>query len=180
MPIVRTVSNKAESMIMPAKSSLISDAIQSQLPDGYSIRKLQLEDYDKGLLSNLAQLSTVGDASKAAFEEMFNYMQAHSDTYYPMVVEELATGNIVGSGTVFIERKFLHGCGKAAHIEDVVVSSSMRGKSLGKHIIETLKNISKESGCYKVILDCAEHNVAFYEKCGFSMKGSQMACYFDH
>lgn len=34
--------------------------------------------------------------------------------------------------------------------------------------------MSKESGCYKLILDCAEHNVAFYEKCGLTRKEIQM------
>ncbi len=34
--------------------------------------------------------------------------------------------------------------------------------------------VCKERGCYKVILDCAEHNVAFYEKCGLTKKEVQM------
>ena len=29
-------------------------------------------------------------------------------------------------------------------------------------------------GCYKVILDCAEANVVFYEKCGLTRKEIQM------
>lgn len=33
---------------------------------------------------------------------------------------------------------------------------------------------AKEAGCYKVILDCAENNVAFYEKCGLTRKEVQM------
>ena len=33
--------------------------------------------------------------------------------------------------------------------------------------------------CYKVILDCEDHNQKFYEKCGFHRKGVEMACYRD-
>ena len=33
---------------------------------------------------------------------------------------------------------------------------------------------AKEAGCYKVILDCAEANAAFYEKCGLTRKEVQM------
>ena len=34
--------------------------------------------------------------------------------------------------------------------------------------------VSQSQGCYKVILDCAEHNVDFYGKCGLSKKEVQM------
>ena len=45
-------------------------------------------------------------------------------------------------------------------------------------IIDQLKHLAKRSGCYKVILDCAEKNVGFYEKLGFVKKEIQMALYF--
>ncbi|TPX44194.1 hypothetical protein SeLEV6574_g04644 [Synchytrium endobioticum] len=162
--------------------SLLSRNINCQLPQGYAIRPLSIHDYDHGFIQTLSQLSTTGDLTKVAFQEMYQYMKGHNDTYFPIVVVEASTENIVGevSGEVFLERKFLHSCGKAAHIEDIVVNSSMRGKSLGKYIIEQLKHIAKETGCYKVILDCAQHNVGFYEKTGFTIKGNQMAYYFDH
>ena len=32
----------------------------------------------------------------------------------------------------------------------------------------------QEAGCYKVILDCSEENVPFYEKCGLTKKEVQM------
>ena len=46
-------------------------------------------------------------------------------------------------------------------------------------MIEYLVNKSEKLGCYKVILDCDEKNVGFYEKCKFEKKGVQMANYFD-
>ena len=33
---------------------------------------------------------------------------------------------------------------------------------------------AREAGCYKVILDCSDSNVKFYEKCGFQKKEVQM------
>ena len=36
--------------------------------------------------------------------------------------------------------------------------------NLGLRIISTLKNIAEINRCYKVILDCEEKNVGFYEK----------------
>jgi GNAT superfamily N-acetyltransferase len=45
---------------------------------------------------------------------------------------------------------------------------------LSLRLIEELTRVCHERGCYKVILDCAEHNVAFYEKCGLTRKEIQM------
>lgn len=63
------------------------------------------------------------------------------------------------------------------HIEDIAVSADQQGKKLGLRIIETLKAIGQQVGCYKVILDCSEKNVPFYEKCGFERKGVEMGWY---
>ena len=41
-------------------------------------------------------------------------------------------------------------------------------------VIEALMDFSSAAGCYKVILDCGESNVAFYEKCGLTRKEVQM------
>jgi glucosamine-phosphate N-acetyltransferase len=48
---------------------------------------------------------------------------------------------------------------------------------LGYWIIETLKHIGAMAGCYKIILDCSEKNVQFYEKCGFKKKEVEMVWY---
>lgn len=42
------------------------------------------------------------------------------------------TNLIVGSASLLIERKFIHNCALAGHIEDVVVRDSERGKNFGK------------------------------------------------
>jgi hypothetical protein len=44
--------------------------------------------------------------------------------------------------------------------------------NLGKLIIEALTFIGKRTGCYKIILDCSDKNVPFYQKCGFTQKVS--------
>ena len=46
-------------------------------------------------------------------------------------------------------------------------------------IVQTLSNLAKASGCYKVCLDCKESNVGFYEKAGFQRRELQMAQYFE-
>ena len=85
------------------------------------------------------------------------------------------TKKVVGSITVLIEEKLIHNFGKVAHIEDVVVDESMRGFGLGKKLLEIAENECFE--CYKIILDCSNENVKFYEKCGYEWKGNEMARY---
>lgn len=100
------------------------------------------------------------------------------DTYKQYVVVDTLENKIVGAGTLVMEKKFLRECGVAGHIEDVVVSQACRGQSLGKLIVKSLVEEGKRMGCYKVILDCSEKNVSFYERCGFTRKEVQMALYF--
>ena len=94
-----------------------------------------------------------------------------------MVIEDPSSSKVIGTASCLAERKFIRGGGKAAHIEDVVVDSGYRGLKLGIKLIEALMLAAKEMGCYKVILDCAESNVKFYEKCGLTRKEVQMVRY---
>lgn len=112
--------------------------------------------------------------------------------YFPIVVVSKANDQVVGTGTVFMEKKFLRGLSTVGHIEDIAVDKSQQGKKLGFRIIQTLTAISEGLGAYKTILNCSDHNTrksirskaegpfveslctAFYEKCGFSKKENEM------
>ncbi len=58
------------------------------------------------------------------------------------------------------------------------MDAAARGRRLGARLIEAAADAAKAAGCYKVILDCSESNVAFYEKCGLTRKEVQMVRYF--
>lgn len=106
-------------------------------------------------------------------------MASRPEEYYIIVIQDLSTGKIVGSGSIFLERKFIHDCGLVGHIEDIVTDESVRGKGLGKLIINTLIDFAKKNGAYKVLLSSLEKNVPFYEKCGLSPKSVSLALYLD-
>jgi glucosamine-phosphate N-acetyltransferase len=151
------------------------------LTENVHLRLLSAKDLTDGsFLQVLGELTTVGEPDSLALLERYNYLAARKDTYFPYVVITAdATGEvIIGTATLFIERKFIHGCGLVGHIEDVVVSSKARGGGYGKLILKCLLDVAKHAGCYKVILDCDESNVPFYEKCGLVKKGVQMALYY--
>ena len=51
-----------------------------------------------------------------------------SKTYFIIVIEDFETGKIVGSGTIFLQLKFIRNSGTSGHIEDIVVNGDYRGK----------------------------------------------------
>lgn len=86
----------------------------------------------------------------------------------------LQENKIVGTASYFVELKFLHNGGKVMHIEDVVVNDEYKSLGIGKKLILYLTGLAKNAKCYKIILDCSEKNVGFYEKCGFKRRELQM------
>ncbi|KAJ1883037.1 Glucosamine-phosphate N-acetyltransferase-like protein [Coemansia sp. RSA 1722] len=157
-------------------SSILGSSVSSMVPEGHILRPLELTDYRKGFADCLANLTIVGDVTEQMFGETFEDMQ-RTGNYLIVVIEDLASQKIVASGSLIIEQKFLRGCGRVGHIEDIVVAKGQQGKRFGFTIIKQLLELADATGCYKSILDCSPDNVLFYEKCGLENKGIQMAVY---
>lgn len=83
---------------------LISPAVLSALPERYTMRPLRCADFNNGILDVLRVLTTVGEISEAAWVERYEWMAKKEDEYYILVVCD-GEGKIVGTGTVFVERK---------------------------------------------------------------------------
>ncbi|KAG1049299.1 hypothetical protein G6F46_006542 [Rhizopus delemar] len=158
----------------------ISSEVQSQLHEGYKLHPLRSKDYYRGYLQVLSVLTEVGHHTTETWNTQFQYMKKHNDTYYTVTITDEEHDRIAATGTILIEHKFVHKNGIVGHIEDIAVDSSHQGKKLGLRIIEALKFIAQQTGCYKVILDCSTKNIPFYEKCGFAPKENQMAWYIPY
>jgi glucosamine-phosphate N-acetyltransferase len=144
----------------------------------FRLRNLEPKDFGRNFLDLLSQLTTVSKLSQGWCEQRLAMMR--DDALQEMVVvEDLDNGHLCAAGTMVIENKFIHECGRIGHLEDVVVHAGLRAKGLGKRVVERAVEIAKGHGCYKVLVDCAEKNVAFYEKCGFKRNCVQMCRYFD-
>jgi len=151
---------------------------KENLQDSHLVaRPLHITDYDKGYCQLLGQLTEIGDITKAKFVERFRDFQMARDAYFIVVIEDTSIGKIISAASLVIEKKVIRGAAKCGHIEDVVVDSTYRGKQLGKRVIDQLVHVGSLLGCYKIILDCSEKNVEFYNKCGFTKKEVQMAMY---
>lgn len=83
-------------------------------------------------------------------------------------------GNVVGVASIIVINKLLRGGNRVGQIEDVAVSRFAGSRGIGRMLIEKLVEIGVEKGCYKVVLNCSEDVVGFYEKCGFYVKELQM------
>ena len=139
-------------------------------------RLLQQGDLQKGFLELLSQLTTVGSISASDYAKRFGEL-LNNPNHRIYVLEQ--GKKIVSCATLFLEPKFIHDCGFVGHVEDVVVDKACRGQRLGKKIIEFLTSEAERLGCYKILLDCSDKNVGFYEKCEYLRKGAYMAKYLN-
>jgi glucosamine-phosphate N-acetyltransferase len=134
----------------------------------FIIREIQQADLEKGFfqtLSNLAILGKIRDdleQAKKILQEIKSY-----PLYKIFVAVKNDDTEIIGSITLLIEQKFIHDGGKSGHIEDVVTRKGYEGKGVGSALVSAALAFAREKNCYKVILDCSEKNVQFYEKIGF-------------
>lgn len=90
-----------------------------------------------------------------------------------------AHGKIVSTATLVIVDKFIHNGGVMALIEDVATSPNSRGKGYASILVQELVNRARLFDCYKVILNCNDNLVAFYENNGFKRDGSLMRIDFN-
>jgi glucosamine-phosphate N-acetyltransferase len=167
--------------------------------ENYNIRPILSSDYSSQYLSLLEQDFSIRP-NTISLDEFTNYVNKLQDYHQIFVIDTSpymadcetceVTYNkkqndtqiartIVGSVTIFIETKLIHNFGKVAHIEDVIVDNTCRGRGLGKMLVQKCIDYAKIHDCYKIILNCSDENIPFYEKCGFSKKENEMALYFN-
>ncbi|KAJ5101096.1 Glucosamine 6-phosphate N-acetyltransferase [Penicillium angulare] len=170
-----TSLDSTDGPLFPA--SLISPEVITELPTDYTIRPLRRSDYSRGYLDVLRVLTTVGEISEEQWDKRFDWIASRNDEYYMLVVCD-GDDRVVGTGSLIVERKFIHSLGMVGHIEDIAVEKGQQGKKLGLRIIQALDFVAEQVGCYKTILDCSEANEGFYVKCGFKRAGLEMAHYY--
>jgi glucosamine-phosphate N-acetyltransferase len=131
-------------------------------------REIITDDYYNGYMDLLFEFSNY--KKEISFEEFTAYINNRENIRIYVVLDE---NRIIGAGTLFKLDK-LHNK-SVGQIEDVIITESFRGIGIGKKIIDKLVEIGlNEMQCYKVVLNCLDKNIGFYEKCGFQMVGAQM------
>jgi glucosamine-phosphate N-acetyltransferase len=134
----------------------------------FIIREIQQADLEKGFFQTLSNLSVLGrirddiEHAEKILQEIKSY-----PLYKIFVAVKNDDTEIIGSITLLIEQKFIHDGGKSGLIEDVVTRREYEGMGVGSALVSAALAFAKEKNCYKVILNCSEKNVPFYEKIGF-------------
>ena len=80
-------------------------------------------DYQKGFPKVLSRLTKGVDYDQIDFLSRFDSIYPREKDSYFIVVAEMK-GEIVASGTLMIEKKFIRDAGTCGHVEDIVVAES--------------------------------------------------------
>lgn len=142
-----------------------------------NIRELQSEDFNKGYLDLVCQLSdTIPHKSNDFFDSIMNTI-INNNKHHIYVVEDTITQKVIATVTLLVEPKFIHNGMNVGHIEDVVVAKTHRNHRLGTVLLRYVNTWMRDFNCYKFILDCDQCLEEFYNKNGYVKKNIQMALY---
>lgn len=153
------------------------------------IRKLEIEDLDNSelvrsillTLMNLDRTVFIGGDMENNACEVLLAMLKKPEVYSIFIAldRDCPSHGILGLTALLIEQKLIHNGGKVGHIEDVVTRRGWEGWGIGRAVVAGALEEAKKQGCYKVILNCHEYNVPFYEKLDFRRYDIGMRIDFD-
>lgn len=133
------------------------------------VRQMFATDLQRGFLECLGAFSPLQMTEDEAIAVFQHRLRARISTFVA-----LESGRVIGTAALYLEPKFLHDGGLVGHIEDVAVHPDLQGRGIGGMIVGHLIAICREHGCYKVILDCSESLIPYYEKLGFRVWAHSM------
>tara|TARA_B100000161_G_C33240601_1_gene276845 strand:- start:46 stop:513 length:468 start_codon:yes stop_codon:yes gene_type:complete len=128
------------------------------------VDKLTEKDIIKYLsvLNDLTNVYNDDDELKFLIRNFKDYVNSLLPNMHIYIM--MKNNDIIGSGSLVVENKIIHGFGKVGHIEDVVIEKSQQNKCYGKMLLNHLIKKGKEFNCYKVVLNCDDDKIGFYEK----------------
>ena len=118
-------------------------------------------DLQAGFLETLASLADPALTPQEALVIFQNRLRAGHRTYVARIEQR-----VVGTGTLLVEKKFIHRGGLVAHIEDVAVHKDHQRKGIGAALVKHLTAEAKKLGCCRIVLDCGESVVPFFGRLG--------------
>ena len=138
----------------------------------YVIQELKEDDFKNYMKLMFEFTNYTYKISYETFCQKLNKMKTNNFNKI-ILLYSFDKNELIGCGTI-IKLEKLHN-NPIGQIEDVIISEKYRGLGLGKKIIEELVKIGiNEFKCYKIILNCLDKNILFYEKCDFTITGVQM------
>ena len=93
-------------------------------------RQLNIHDYNQFMI--LINEFRKTEFSLTQFKEILD-----NEKYLGIYILE-ENNNLVGSGTILFEKKFIHNISLYGHIEDIIIKKEYRKKGIGKLLINNL------------------------------------------
>ena len=116
--------------------------------DIITLRSASVGDKEKiyEMLSDLEE----APLNKEEFNTVFTHNLADPNVYY-LVAYNGST--VVGFASLHIQQ-LLHHTGKAAELQEMYVTSTLRGQGIGKKLIEELKSVANKNKCKVFEVTC--------------------------
>lgn len=118
-------------------------------------------DLQAGFLETLNGLADLGVTPQEALLIFQNRLRAGHRTYVARIEQR-----VVGTATLLVEKKFIQRGGLVGHIEDLAVHKDHQRKGIGTALVKHLTAEAKKLGCCRIVLDCCENVVPFFERLG--------------
>jgi len=135
-----------------------------------SIRNLKLDDYDKYM--KLIDSSVSYDKFESFINNVLN------EDHVILVIIDERMSDMVGTGTLFVEKKLTHDGHPMGHIENILIRPDYRKKGLGERLVKKLLKIAKKKSCTRIDLNCDTELEDFYSKSGFKKNQISMSVYY--
>lgn len=133
---------------------------------------LDIEDDNKlikiiNIFKLLTQLTNSPPLNYDKVKEIISNLPNNQNIY----IYTNSDNEIMGIITLIIEQKLIHSGKCVGHIEDLVIDHKYNKKGIGSELINYCVQKAKDNNCYKVILDCKEELIPFYNKNNFKQQG---------
>ena len=127
---------------------------------------IEIKELTKDLLNNcsyfLDTLSNLRETGNLSLEKQIDILDKINFQDGHIFVAIKDNKEIISTSTILIEQKYIRNGAKIGHIEDVATNKNYEGKGIGKKVVEECISYAKKRGCYKVILDCSDELINFY------------------
>lgn len=137
----------------------------------FTIRNAEKEDMPQvlNLIKELAHFEKEANAVEVTVKQLQN----DGFSEYPAFKCFVAEVNSRIKGIALVYNRYSTWKGKALHLEDLIVSESMRGSGVGTALLDEVVKYGHDLGVKRInweVLDWNEPAIAFYEKKGADVK----------
>lgn len=135
------------------------------------IQKYEIKDFER-VTELLQEISKFKPNIEEIEEISYEFLNQKNICAYVAITDS----KVIAFGSIHIYMRVRGG--KTAVIEDMIVAPLMRGKGIGRKLLDVLIEESRTRGCFKISLEASSHAESFYQYAGFKISGRNMKMIF--